>query len=105
MCHYFHHRYPTTYEPMGNIGRDSLTRARLCVLPTTVTGVPMWTRPKNMAARSRGIRTHPSDAGCWQLFEGDANRQRRFKRWKYKQRQNATAAYSAANYNRINVTQ
>ena len=38
---------------------------KLCVLPTTVTRVPMWTCSKNVAARSRGIRTHPW--GSWIL--------------------------------------
>src|ERR1700747_1406446 len=63
LVRYFHQRLPTTYEPVGEIGRALRTRARLSVLPTTVTGVPIWTRSKNRAARSRGIRTHPWDAG------------------------------------------
>jgi hypothetical protein len=56
-------RWPNTNGPLVNIGIAFRTRARLCVLPTTTRGVPMWTRSKNRAARSLGIRTQPWDAG------------------------------------------
>lgn len=50
-------------ETVGNMGIAFRTRVRLFVEPTTVTGVPMWTRWKNWTARSRGMRTHPWEAG------------------------------------------
>jgi hypothetical protein len=50
-------RRANTNQPLVNIGMAFRTRARLSVLPTTMTGVRMRTRSKNWAARSLGIRT------------------------------------------------
>ena len=72
-------RWPNTNRPLVNIGIVFRTRVRLCVLPMTTRGVPMWTRSKNRAARSRGIRTHPWDAGiAWKVTSVHTNRRAEF---------------------------
>ena len=56
-------RSPNTNGTLGNIGMAFRTRAKLCVLPTTVTAVPIWTRSSKVSGTQQtlGKVRKPSD--------------------------------------------
>jgi hypothetical protein len=80
LVRYFHQRLPTTYEPVGKNWKWPFGRepgCPCCRRPST--GIPIWTRSKNSAARCRGIRTHPWERGIsWKITGVHPNRRTEF---------------------------